>query len=83
MGEDSLARGGAGEEAQEAGFPSEATTAAATNDGHRAWVIRDALSKLDPARAAATRAVAVMTCPRAVRAWLKAWARVSESGIGA
>ena len=33
----------------------EATTAAATNDGHRAWVIRDALSKLDAAPAAAIR----------------------------
>ena len=28
---------------------AESTTAAATNDGHRAWVIRDALVKLDPA----------------------------------
>jgi 3-methyladenine DNA glycosylase AlkD len=33
----------------------EAATAAAENDGHRAWVIRDALSKLDPARAAEIR----------------------------
>ena len=35
---------------------SEAETAAATDDGHRAWVIRDALSKLDPADADAIRA---------------------------
>jgi 3-methyladenine DNA glycosylase AlkD len=33
----------------------EAATAAATGDGHRAWVIRDALQKLDPARAADMR----------------------------
>lgn len=34
----------------------EATIAAATADGHRAWVVRDALPKLDPGRAAAIRA---------------------------
>jgi 3-methyladenine DNA glycosylase AlkD len=34
---------------------SEAARAAATSDGHRAWVVRDALSKLDPARAAPIR----------------------------
>jgi hypothetical protein len=33
----------------------EAETAAATDDGHRAWVIRDALVKLDPADADAIR----------------------------
>jgi 3-methyladenine DNA glycosylase AlkD len=35
---------------------SEAEKAVATNDGHRAWVIRDTLSKLDPEPAAAIRA---------------------------
>ena len=35
---------------------AEAETAAATADGHRAWVIRDALPKLAPADAAALRA---------------------------
>jgi len=35
---------------------AEAETAAATDDGHRAWVIRDALPKLAPADAAAIRA---------------------------
>lgn len=30
---------------------AEATTAASTGDGHRAWVVRDALSKLDPSDA--------------------------------
>ncbi len=35
---------------------AEATTAAATADGHRAWVIRDALVKLDPADADRIRA---------------------------
>jgi len=35
---------------------AEATTAAATGDGHRAWVIRDALVKLDPADADRIRA---------------------------
>lgn len=30
----------------------EAATAASTDDGHRAWVVRDALSKLDPTTAA-------------------------------
>lgn len=34
----------------------EAAIAAATADGHRAWVVRDTLPKLDPARAAAIRA---------------------------
>ena len=34
----------------------EAAIAAATGDGHRAWVVRDALPKLDPVRAAAIRA---------------------------
>jgi hypothetical protein len=34
---------------------SEAVTAAASGDGYRAWVVRDALSKLDPARGAAVR----------------------------
>ena len=33
----------------------EAATAAATDDGNRAWVIRDALAKLDPADAAPIR----------------------------
>jgi 3-methyladenine DNA glycosylase AlkD len=35
---------------------SEAERAAAADDGHRAWVIRDTLAKLDSARAAAIRA---------------------------
>ena len=35
---------------------AEATTAATTGDGHRAWVIRDALVKLDPADADRIRA---------------------------
>ena len=35
---------------------AEATTSAATADGHRAWVIRDALVKLDPADADRIRA---------------------------
>jgi 3-methyladenine DNA glycosylase AlkD len=34
---------------------AEAETARRTHDGHRAWVIRDALPKLDPARASAIR----------------------------
>ena len=34
---------------------AEARTAAANRDGHRAWVIRDSLSKLDPDEAAAIR----------------------------
>jgi 3-methyladenine DNA glycosylase AlkD len=34
----------------------QAAYAAAANDGHRAWVIRDALPKLDPVRASAIRA---------------------------
>lgn len=34
----------------------ESVRAAATSDGHRAWVIRDALSKLDPALGAEIRA---------------------------
>jgi 3-methyladenine DNA glycosylase AlkD len=33
----------------------ETATAVATDDGHRAWVIRDSLSKLDPAAAEAIR----------------------------
>jgi 3-methyladenine DNA glycosylase AlkD len=33
----------------------EAALAASADDGHRAWVIRDTLSKLDPTRAAAIR----------------------------
>ncbi|HEX5823070.1 MAG TPA: DNA alkylation repair protein [Candidatus Limnocylindrales bacterium] len=35
---------------------AESTTAAATSDGHRAWVIRDALAKLDPVDADRIRA---------------------------
>ena len=35
---------------------AEATTAAATADGHRAWVVRDSLSKLDPEDADRIRA---------------------------
>jgi 3-methyladenine DNA glycosylase AlkD len=35
---------------------AETATAAATDDGHRAWVIRDTLAKLDPAVAADLRA---------------------------
>ena len=35
--------------ATEAALRSETERAAATGDGHRAWVIRDSLSKLDPA----------------------------------
>jgi 3-methyladenine DNA glycosylase AlkD len=38
-----------------AALVSEADRAAATDDGHRAWVIRDALSKLDPADADSIR----------------------------
>jgi 3-methyladenine DNA glycosylase AlkD len=34
----------------------EATRAATTDDGHRAWVVRDALLAIDPARASAIRA---------------------------
>ena len=34
----------------------EATLAAGTNDGHRAWVIRDSLEKLPPREAEALRA---------------------------
>jgi 3-methyladenine DNA glycosylase AlkD len=33
----------------------EASAAAASDDGHRAWVVRDALAALDPTRAAALR----------------------------
>jgi 3-methyladenine DNA glycosylase AlkD len=35
---------------------AEATTAATNDDGHRAWVVRDALSKLDPTDGARIRA---------------------------
>ena len=42
-------------EATTAALEREATTAAHELDGHRAWVIRDVLSKLDPDRAAAIR----------------------------
>jgi len=38
-----------------AALEAEAKTAADTGDGHRAWVIRDVLSKLDPDRATAIR----------------------------
>lgn len=38
-----------------AALESEAALAAAHNDGHRAWVIRDSLAKLDPATAEAFR----------------------------
>ena len=34
----------------------EAARAARTDDGHRAWVLRDTLAKLPPARAAAIKA---------------------------
>jgi hypothetical protein len=40
-----------------AALEREAATAAANDDGHRAWVIRDSLSKLDPAAAAGIRTV--------------------------
>ena len=43
-------------EAATAFLDAEATTAATTGDGHRAWVIRDALVKLDPADADRIRA---------------------------
>jgi hypothetical protein len=36
-------------DAVEAALRAEAERAAATDDGHRAWVIRDTLAKLDPA----------------------------------
>ena len=39
-----------------AALDREADAAAATDDGHRAWVVRDSLSKLEPARADALRA---------------------------
>ncbi len=39
-----------------AALEHEATVAAAHDDGHRAWVIRDSLQKLDPADAAGIRA---------------------------
>jgi 3-methyladenine DNA glycosylase AlkD len=38
-----------------AALEREAETAAATDDGHRAWVVRDSLSKLEPADAARLR----------------------------
>ena len=37
--------------ATEAALRAETERAAATDDGHRAWVIRDTLTKLDPATA--------------------------------
>jgi 3-methyladenine DNA glycosylase AlkD len=43
-------------DATAATLEAEAATATATADGHRAWVIRDSLLKLDPARAQALRA---------------------------
>lgn len=43
-------------EATAAALDAEAATAAATHDGHRAWVVRDALSKLVPTDAARIRA---------------------------
>ncbi len=39
-----------------AAIHAEADRAATTDDGHRAWVVRDSLSKLDPAAADALRA---------------------------
>ena len=42
-------------QATAAALASEAVAAAEHQDGHRAWVIRDSLSKLDPAAAAAIR----------------------------
>lgn len=42
-------------EATEAALLAETERAVQTDDGHRAWVIRDALSKLDPATAATIR----------------------------
>ena len=42
-------------EATTAALASETDTAAVTADGHRAWVIRDALTKVDPADAARIR----------------------------
>ena len=42
-------------EATEAALRAEAERAAKTDDGHRAWVIRDTLAKLDPATAADLR----------------------------
>lgn len=43
-------------QAVEAALAAEAAIAAATNDGHRAWVIRDTCSKLTPAAAEPLRA---------------------------
>jgi hypothetical protein len=43
--------------ATEAAFRAEAARAAAADDGHRAWVIRESLSKLDPGVADELRAV--------------------------
>jgi 3-methyladenine DNA glycosylase AlkD len=40
-----------------AALRQEAQTAATTDDGHRAWVIRDSLAKVDPADAGALRAM--------------------------
>jgi 3-methyladenine DNA glycosylase AlkD len=42
-------------EATTAALESETSTAVAQDDGHRAWVIRDSLSKLDPSTADALR----------------------------
>jgi hypothetical protein len=42
-------------EATTAALEREATTAAEKDDGHRAWVVRDSLSKLAPADAARLR----------------------------
>ena len=42
--------------ATSAALEREAAIAAARDDGHRAWVVRDSLSKLEPAAAAAMRA---------------------------
>ncbi|MBI2763137.1 MAG: DNA alkylation repair protein [Chloroflexi bacterium] len=46
-------------EATTSALEDEAERAAMTADGHRAWVIRDVLLKLDPARAARLRGVLV------------------------
>jgi 3-methyladenine DNA glycosylase AlkD len=43
-------------DATTAALERETATAAATGDGHRAWVIRDSLAKLDPTTAARFRA---------------------------
>ena len=51
--------------ADDGGPPAEAERAATTDDGHRAWVIRDSLSKLDPA---AARCAARLASPASVAA---------------